>query len=407
MKNKPVLFLTILLTILTGSLLNALQSQQSPTPASSAEEEQEVIAKGLGAVIGGDEAKAEDDALLNALRNAIEQVVGTVVESEVLVKNYQVVEDNIYSRSKGYVKSYQVIDRRFRSDNTLELTIRAIVKKGTLVNDLEAIGLLISRKGKPRVMVIIDERNMDAHYWWYTGLDMNTTENALMEVLLEKGFPFVDREVASRKIQKDAVLAALNGDQQTAQSIAQESGAEVLIIGTAVAKPSSNAPRVVRESGFVSCQATVNVRVIRADDGSIIATGSQQAAAAHIDQMTGGTQALQKAARLLAQELSDKIVNVWQKEVYSGTTVQLRILNVPAFSDLVKFKNMLKTYVRGVQNIYQREFSGGAALLDVEVQGNANQVAEELSLKDFSPYQITVENVTANSIVITINLKQE
>jgi len=46
------------------------------------DEEQEVVAKGLGAVIGNDEAKAYDDALSSALRNAVEQVVGTTLRHD-------------------------------------------------------------------------------------------------------------------------------------------------------------------------------------------------------------------------------------------------------------------------------------------------------------------------------------
>ncbi|MCB0259660.1 MAG: hypothetical protein KDE62_08070, partial [Calditrichaeota bacterium] len=61
--------------------------------AQGGDDEQEVIAKGLGAIIAGDEAKASDDALASALRNAVEQVVGTMIQSNTLVENYQLVED--------------------------------------------------------------------------------------------------------------------------------------------------------------------------------------------------------------------------------------------------------------------------------------------------------------------------
>jgi hypothetical protein len=139
--------------------------------------------------------------------------------------------------------------------------------------------------------------------------------------------------------------------------------------------------------------------VLRADDATIIATTSQQSAAAHIDQLTGGTLALKKAAELAAEDLSGKIVDRWQKDVYSGTTINLRLMNVESYSDLVKIKNMLPYYVRGVQNVYQRDYSQNTALFDLDVRGTANQVAEELVMKDFSPYSIEVVNVTQNTII--------
>jgi len=369
------------------------------------QEEQEVVAKGLGAIIGGDQAKAADDALASALRSAVEQVVGTMVQSNVLVENYQVVEDQIYSRTQGYVKSYQVLSQTPRDNTIMEVTVRAIVKKSNLENDLNAIGLLIQQKNKPRIMVLVDEKNMDLHYY-YDHYDLNTTANQLTNKFLEKGFTFVDKDVVLRKLQRESVQAALDGDTKSAESIARESGAEVLIMGKAVAKEASGGPAVLRQSGMVSCQATLNLRAVRADDGTIIAVTSQQAPAVHVDNVTGGTQALIKAADLAANDLTTKILKVWQQDVYSGTTIQMRVMEVPSFADLSKFREMLKTHVRGVQNVYQREYSGGTALLDLDVRANASQVADELGRKDFSPYRVQVVNFSQNYLVIKLNLIQ-
>lgn len=376
-----------------------------PAQTGAGQEEQEVVAKGLGAIIGGDQAKAADDALASALRSAVEQVVGTMVQSNVLVENYQVVEDQIYSRTQGYVKSYQVLSQTPRDNTIMEVTVRAIVKKSNLENDLNAIGLLIQQKNKPRIMVLVDEKNMDAHYY-YDHYDLNTTANQLTNKFLEKGFTFVDKDVVSRKLQRESVQAALDGDTKSAENIARESGAEVLIMGKAVAKEASGGPAVLRQSGMVSCQATLNLRAVRADDGTIIAVTSQQAPAVHVDNVTGGTQALIKAADLAANDLTTKILKVWQQDVYSGTTIQMRVMEVPSFADLSKFREMLKTHVRGVQNVYQREYSGGTALLDLDVRANASQVADELGRKDFSPYRIQVVNFSQNYLVIKLNLIQ-
>jgi hypothetical protein len=367
-------------------------------------DEQEIIAKGLGAIIGGDEAKAADDALSSALRSAVEQVVGMMIQSDILVENYQVVEDRIYSQTMGYVKSYNVISQTKRGDNIIETTIRAIVKRSNLENDLNAIGLLMVQKNKPRLMVLIDEVNMERHYF-YNHYDLGTTANELINKFLEKGFTFVDRDVAIRNLQRDAALAAVEGDAKSAQTIAQETGAEVLIVGKAISKAASGGPSVLRDAGMVSCQATLNLRAVRADDGSVIGVTSQQAAAVHVDHVTGGTQALIKASGLAAEDLSKKILKTWQKDIYSGATVQLRVLEVPSFSDLMKFKNMIKTYVRGVQEVYQRDYAGNTALFDVDVRGDAQHLAEELTLKDFEPYRINVVNVSQNSLIVKLSLK--
>jgi len=361
----------------------------------------EVVAKGLGAILAGDEVKAQEDALTAALRNAVEQVVGMMVESDVLVENYMTVEDKIYTQTKGYVQKYDIISTRKQLDNAVEVTIKAVVKVSDLRSDLEAIGVLLSRKGKPRTMVIIDEKNIGEHYHQF-GIDMNTTEVAIMNELMNFGFPFVDPTQAKVTVASDVVNAALSGDAAAAASIATRLGAEIIITGSAVAKVASGGPDVVRNAGFKSCQANLNLRAIRADDAGIIAVASAYDRAAHIDEITGGTQALQKAAQKAAIELKDKIVAAWQKDVYSSAQVQLQVSNIASFSQLNTFKNSLKYYIRGIQTVNQRSFMGNTALFDVDIKGTAEQMAAELDAKEIEGMKLQVTGLTQNRISVNI-----
>jgi len=376
------------------SISTLLYAQQPP-------EAQQVIANGLGAILAGDEVKAREDAISAALRNAVEQVVGTMIESDVLVENYQTVEDKIYTRTAGYVQQYDIISTNKQADNVLEVTVRATVKLSDLRSDLQAIGVLISRKGKPRTMVLIDERNITTNYHQLIA-DLNTTETTIMNELMNLGFPFVDAVQAKKNIARDMAQAAVQGDAVAAASIATRLGAEILITGTAVSKEASGAPAVVRNAGFKSCQANVNLRVIRADDATIIAVASAHDRAAHIDEITGGSQALEKAAKKASSELAEKIIKVWQQDIYSGTQVQLHVLNISSFSQLNTFKNSLSSYIRGVQSVNQRSFEGGSALFDIDIKGNAEQLASELDAKEIEGMRLQVIGLTANKVTVKI-----
>ena len=391
MKNLFVILTLLIFTISYGQ-------NNYPPPASDSKE---VVAKGLGAILAGDEVKAREDAITAALRNAVEQVVGTMVESQVLVENYQTVEDQIYTRTTGYVQKYDVISTSKQLGNALEITIRAVVKVSDLKSDLEAIGVLLSRKGKPRTMVMIQERNVAENYYQF-GMDMNVTETALMNEMMNFGFPFVDPSQARVNIANDVVNAALGGDASAAASIATRLGAEIIITGTAISKVASGGPAVVSNAGFKSCQANMNLRVIRSDDAKIIAVASAYDRAAHIDEITGGTLALQKAAKKAAIELKDKIVTAWQKDVYSGGQVQLQITNIASFSQLNTLKNSLQYYIRGIQAINQRSFSAGTALFDIDTKGNAEQVASELEAKEIEGIRLQVTALTQNKVTVQV-----
>jgi len=43
-------------------------------------------------------------------------VVGTVIESETAVDNYEVLSDSIYSQAKGFVTSYKILSEKADPD---------------------------------------------------------------------------------------------------------------------------------------------------------------------------------------------------------------------------------------------------------------------------------------------------
>ena len=120
-----------------------------------------VTVDGVASVMQGRADVARDIALEDALRRAVEQVIGTMVESETLVQNFQLISDKIYTQTKGYVTNYQVVSER-RDGELFRVTVKAAVDAGHLQADLQALGLLYRRMNKPRVMIIVAERHAGA-----------------------------------------------------------------------------------------------------------------------------------------------------------------------------------------------------------------------------------------------------
>ena len=58
-----------------------------------------VVSTGFGDVISGRESMARDRALENAMRNAVEQAVGTLVQSETVINNGSFIKDEIEVQS--------------------------------------------------------------------------------------------------------------------------------------------------------------------------------------------------------------------------------------------------------------------------------------------------------------------
>jgi hypothetical protein len=68
-----------------------------------------------------------ESAKANAVRNAIEQTVGTYITSEVMVKNSELISDKILSYSGGFVKDTKVISQNMTTDGLFTLKIETFV----------------------------------------------------------------------------------------------------------------------------------------------------------------------------------------------------------------------------------------------------------------------------------------
>ncbi len=366
---------------------------------------QTVMAKGVGTVFGDDKALARDQAIDDALRKAVEQTLGTFVQASTLVQNNMLVEDNILAWSDGYVRSYRVVSEGMVDASTFEANIEAIVEVANLKNDWESVQNLINRMGNPRVMFMIEEQNIGEtpNRLDYLSIDMNVTETTLLDKFIQNQFECVDPATVRQNLKQEQAAAILQGDTQLAANLAKKLGAEVIVTGKAFAKIATIGMNL---GGMKSCQANVTARVIKADVATVIATSIQNAAAVHIDEVTGGTEAIKKATNKLADDLIAKIVQTWKDEFYKATTVKIIVKGATSFSEINNFQNTLKFLVRGIKNIDTREISGDMAEFDIKITGNANQLARELERKDLDKFKVKITGLTMNKITLQLSEKK-
>jgi hypothetical protein len=364
---------------------------------------QVIKAEGVGAIVNNDKAIARDNAIEDALRKAVEQAVGTLVSSETMVENFQLLSDRIYTKTEGYVQKYKIISEA-PAENIYKVILEATVTLGNLKNDLAAIGLLMARKHKPRVMVLIAEQNIGQQYfsyWWghqASETNLSITESVLVEKFREKDFNVVDHAAKVRDIKIGKPYKVANLDDNTAVSLGNQYDAEVVIVGKALAKLVGS----VMGTSMKSTQANMSARAIRTDNGAIIASANTHGAAVHIDEVTGGSNALKKAASDLASKLIDQIITTWGKEVSGTTMVQLTISGISSYQDFMKFKNVLQEQVRGVKGVYQRSINAGVAKIDIDIKGDSQSLADELTNKNFQNFSININSLSQNSLELTI-----
>ena len=351
-----------------------------------------VKARGIGDIIDGQEGMARDIAIEDALRNAVEQALGTYIKSETVAQNYQLISDQIFSKTEGYIQKYYIQDET--ATRTLyKIKIEAYVASHKLQNDLAAIGLLMLQKHKPRMMVVIPEQHLARRK-----VPDPAGETEIIKKLLEKGFKVVDQSQVKRIRYNDQVRVALAGDDKTAAKIGLQYGAEVIIVGEAFSEFATSGGVL---GSMISCRARVEARAIRTDTGEIIAADGKHAAGIDVSENIAGKKALQNAGDQLGDYLITQILSRWRSDVVDTTTVQLIISGVD-YQQFAKFKMLLKDSVRGVKAIHQRTFSGKMGVLDIDLKGDPQALADELALKDFGNFKVAITNFTSNRLDLEV-----
>lgn len=119
--TKGALIVTLVLFVGGCSGLGSLQPISMKLPPF-------VKATGIG--------QNKEEATKNAFREAVQIAVGTVVDSETIIRNDKVIKDEIIDYSRGFVESHKVLSEGKNKDGLYEVTIRATVKDRQLYEKL-------------------------------------------------------------------------------------------------------------------------------------------------------------------------------------------------------------------------------------------------------------------------------
>ena len=229
---------------------------------------------------------------------------------------------------------------------------------------------------QPRVMFVIDEQSLGT---------IATAEVEAMGIalLLEQNARVVDQDMVRANLGKTQDVLKRAGDNRGAAALGQQYGADIIVIGEAVAKPSA---RRIAESNLRTYQAIVTLRAVRTDNSATIASSSENASVIGLDDVAGSSKALKSAGQKCYAVLFPKMLGVWAKEPAGsagekGTIrVALAVGGVDQAWKLKSIREKLRNTPRLISNVTQRAYTSGLAEFELDVASPAEEVAEALVL---------------------------
>ena len=391
MMNKTRLFTLLLIFTLFFPFLTSAQEVTSIS----------VTSDGISKIVKSNTAKARGNTIDDALKKAVEQVIGTMLSSETIQQHSDTLNDRIYSHAKGYVQNFKVLSEKV-TGNLYQMTVQATIAPEILKNELKRLGLIISAKNLPKVIIMVSESNSktgDSRYWWGKEDDnLTVTEQTLIAKLLEKGFTVINH--LSGREENDIPEEYRNDSlsDEVIREIGSIFGADLVIYGKALASFMD----FTTNKDIVTAQADISLKAVNTSERKLIATAINHESAAHINEYYAGVEALKKATEEMSERFLTKIIKTWSKTEIKGNAIKMVISGIKSYADFMTFKDILQNKVRGVTNVSQRGFSSGVATLNVELEGSSQNLADNLTLISYEDFAIDITGITERGMQIRL-----
>jgi hypothetical protein len=275
-----------------------------------------------------------NQALQDALRNAVSEGLGVIIKSETQVENFAVVRDAIQTRTEGYVSEYKVIKEGKRRDGLFEMNMIAMVSLDPLAADVQ---LLAQAIGGVRFLVMYNAARVpeDQHELY------NFAVERINEALARKRYRYVEQK-RFQQLQNEAEMM-MGFSERTEEAFVQQLGlradAEFVIYIRSVSSETRSEAFDTRTGNRV----TIEARAYDNCTGEGLGTVFMQS-----DWVSGrdASSSLKEAMATTIQKQTDDLLFLFNQYIAdwinNGTPYELRFYGIGGFRDFRELRNKLR-----------------------------------------------------------------
>jgi len=331
-----------------------------------------------------------NNAILDAKRMAVEKGIGTIVISQTEIENFKLKKDLILTKTIGSVREVELLEQTEKTDGTFEVRIKAVVSLSSIKSDLVALKILLESMDKPRMMVVVREKNG------------RMAENKIITFLRKKTFEVVDPTSIAAKLKESDkwIDEAAVGNPVAAAKLGALNGAEYLITGNVIKSIGIN--KIINQAGMKSGQATINATVINCSTGRVVASHSETSAAVHISDGVAMSKASEKAAeKLMDHHLFEKIITSFQDQINNGVQLDVVISKIKEYKTVKSIQQSIESF-NNVVSVHKRSFHKGKLKLTVLFKGDADGFGHEIDGKLIFGKTLSVKEVSGSNVGVDL-----
>lgn len=329
-------------------------------PSGAGADNKTVVTKGVAAIQGENREGARAAALENALRNAVEQGLGTMMDAKSIVRNDRLLEQ-IYTHTKGFISEYEILKEE-RTDNSLyRVTLSAVVRTGRLKDRLARLGIIKQMMGYPRIAIVAKAVA--------AGVNEEAVRSAgltLAGFFTDRHFDVVDGSSANVSFQ------SAEKNRRNPAEFGRAKHADVVVVYGLSSEPSRFDGVMETVPVSVSARAVVTStdQVLSSEQIRDYGLGNSSHAA-----LMDGTR---KSSDRLASALSEDIVGWWEEYTVNGLPYRI-VLKTPSggAGKIVEFQQKVRS-IPGVATLTERSSGKGVTEMHLTFKGRIAELKRQI-----------------------------
>lgn len=328
----------------------------------------------------------KDSAVRDAMRNAVEQVVGTFVDSRTLVDKSAVALDEIYAKSQGFVKDVKIISEMPDAAG-YRVTARVDVDSNPNSQLMDRLSMIMMLND-PRIAVVTE------YYGDSRGRLREKypiiCEAAMNNKLVELGFNHVVDSGVIKDARKQVIMNNTETDYMVFCKLDITTKGVTLPNYSDITKKGET-PSVA--TGLIKTLAELDAKVMKTDTQEII--GQFRVEADGIMDNADNTE--NQAIKQLGIKAAESLRKVFAMKAANMSNGQKIVVRCKNNDDLIKLEKIIKE-IPGIDNAFIRSYANGKGLIEVEGTLKPAQIYKALRERSSA----FMENVTENTLEISI-----
>ncbi len=335
----------------------------------------ETVVTGVGRA-PGEERTAREQALGDALRDAVRKGAGLDLVSATKVGEYALEYDRVFATAFGYVRDYKVLSSGLDEVGDYVVTIRATVGKGAPdVEDRLLVRRIIRLKGAPR-LAIRGEETLNG-----VAVSAPAGTSVLAARAVDLGFRVISGDIGAEAQVRRAAREDLLGDGRTAalRRAGASAAADMLIRVRTAAEV--GAPEAVYGGRLRPASLNLDLMACRTDSAEILVRRSPPAVKLTSSGASPEAALADALKRHLAEGAADAFLRGllvrWVTELDLGTLIRIEIRGVGRERWRAVSASLRDS--PGVTSVWERDFDARhLSLLDVESRMTAERLADRV-----------------------------